>query len=215
MGGNRLGQAATAPPEEEVRQWNFGAYWDLFFAVHRSRRYHSKMLNFYQWACDLVLAANALLGTAAFVALVGGDTGTFPKAATGIVAAASALESVLKWSKKAKLHSDLNQRFTDLAAKIELWEPNPANYRSASSERIKIETVEPPIRRLVDIMARNEELRAHGLKDHVLRLTTMQICFGAAFTFGMKALEAQKDAQATDSFSVDAPLTVENLDTLT
>jgi hypothetical protein len=199
-----LGQtAATSTKEELIKKWNVDEYWDIYFAVHKSRRYHSKMQAFYQWASDLVLASNSLLGTAAFVALLGGKSGVLVQVLVGIVAGASALDTAFKWSRKTRTYSELSRRFTELAAKIEEWPPTPANYRKASSERVKIEKDEPPVRRIIDIMARNEELRASGLVKLIVEPSWLQRHFGYMFTFGLEKLGKERDNKQEDFLAAD------------
>jgi hypothetical protein len=154
------------------------------------------MYGFYQSITDFVLTANALLGATAFVALFGGAKAWIPMTATGIVTAASVCERGFKWSKTAKSHFELYRRFTELAAKIEAREPNPKNLKEVSAERVRIEKDELPIKRLVDIAARNEQLGADRNADYIIKMSWLQRKFGYIFTFGMPNLEKQRDAQA-------------------
>lgn len=160
------------------------------FAVGRGRRYHSKMQRFYQTWHDAVMAANALLGAGAFVVLIGGSNTVLATVLTGIVAAASALETVLKPSEKASLHSDLSRRFTQLASDIARLDPIPKNLRRVASARLAIEVDEPPVRRLVDLLAHNEECRGRGYgEEHLFPLSAWQRRLGYCADFGMKRLD--------------------------
>ena len=112
---------------------------------------------------------------------------------TAVVAAAAALDSVFRFNRKARTHETLCRRFTDLSSKIAGWEPTPANLRKARVERLRIERDEPPVRRLVDLQAYNEELRALGKPETVLvPLTWWQRTVGYVFTPGMAKIEKWK-----------------------
>ena len=97
------------------------------------------MRAYYQRLNDLVLAANAVLGAGAFMALLGGRGTLLAQIFIGIVAAGSALNTILSWGKKAKVHDELCRRFTGLAAKIAEWDATEANHKKACAERLKIE----------------------------------------------------------------------------
>ena len=96
----------TAPPAEAIT-WDDPPYYLISLAVHRSRRYHAKMRAMYQGLSDAVLAANAVLGAGAFMALMGGKNTGLAQVLIGIVAAGSAVDTVLGFGKKAKIHDDL------------------------------------------------------------------------------------------------------------
>jgi hypothetical protein len=150
-----------------------------------------KMCSFYQTMNDAVLGANAILGASAFMALLGGKNNLTAQILIGIVAGLSAIDNVLGFGKKSKLHADLSRRFTELAANMALWDASEVNYRKACAERIRIERDEPPIRRLIEIEANNEEMRARGYDERdMVPLGRLQRVFGYVFTFGMQRLEA-------------------------
>jgi len=115
---------------------------------------------------------------------------------TAVVASAASLDSVLHFNRKARRHELLAKRFTDLSARIAGWEALPINLKKGRVERLKIERDEPPVKRLVDFQAYNEELRARGKPESALiPLTAAQRKFGYMFTFGMEKIEAWKAAQ--------------------
>jgi hypothetical protein len=88
------------------------------------------------------------------------------------------------------MHEALARRFTDLSSKIAGWEPVPQNLKKARSERLRIEKDEPPVKRLIDLQAQNEEVRARGISDdHCVPLSRFQRAFGYVWTFGMPRLE--------------------------
>lgn len=173
-----------------MSDWSADGYYDVCFSIEKSRRYHQKMQAFYDWIYNLTRAATALTGTASFFVLLAKGT-EIAKYLTGIVAIAATLDSIFRFNRKARAHEALCRRFTDLSSKIAGWEPIPANLKKARVERLKIERDEPPVRRLIDLQAQNEEARSRGTSDdQLVPLTRLQRTFGYAFTFGMGRLEA-------------------------
>jgi hypothetical protein len=179
-----------------VSDWSEDGYYDVCFSIERARRYHAKMHSFYDWCYNLTRAATALTGTASFFVLLAQGT-QIAKYLTAIVASAAALDSVFRFNRKARTHEALTRRFTDLSARIAGWDPTPANLKKARAERIRIEKDEPPVRRLVDIQAQNEEARSRDIpSERMVPLSWAQRTFGYAFTFGMKRLEGWQAAQS-------------------
>ncbi len=185
--------AETSAPEGQMT-WNDDGFYDVSFAVNKSRRYHAKMRAFYQASHDYATAATAISGTSGFVAVLA-DASTAAKVLTAIVAVASTLDLVFGFDKKASLHDNLCRRFTDLAAKIEDTKPTLENFHKIREERINIEKDKPTERRLIDLLAQNEECRARGIKDpgDLISLTRAQRYLGYIMTFGMRKIEAQHD----------------------
>jgi hypothetical protein len=195
-----------------VSDWNEGDYYFASFAVEKSRRYHSKMLAYYDWCYYLTRAAAALTGTASFFVVLAKDLG-IAKYLTGVVAIATALESVFRFNRKARVHDALCRRFTDLSAKIAAWEPIPANLKKVRAERLKIERDEPPVRRLIDLQSHNEECRALGrAENQLIPLSWLQRTFGYVFTFGMPRLERWRaKGEELGTLRLDDPVIVEAL----
>ena len=172
-----------------MSDWSEDGYYDVCFSVEKCRRYHAKMQAYYDWCYNLTRAATALTGTASFFTLLAGGT-DIAKFLTAIVAAAASLDAVFRFNRKARLHEGLSRRFTELSAKIAGWEPVPQNLKKARAERLRIEKDEPPVRRLIDLQAQNEETRAREIpEEHCVPLTGLQRVFGYVVTFDMRRLE--------------------------
>lgn len=169
--------------------WDDGAYYDICFAIEKSRRYHTKMRDFYDWWHHLARVTTALTGTASFFVLLANGFG-IAKWLTAFVAMAAAIDSVFRFEKKARRHDGLYRRFTALSARMASWRATQSNLTKARAGRLNIEVDEPPLRRLVDLMAQNEECRARGVGDEdMIPLSRPQRIFGYVFTFGMQRLE--------------------------
>lgn len=182
-----------------MNQWGEDEFYDVSFAVSKSRRYHSKMCAFYEGAHNVARVATALSGTASFFVLFATDVGGVgtAKYLTSIVAIAATVDGVLRFQKKARQHEKLARKFTELAQKIASWDATLQNLKKANTERLKIEATEKPVKRLIDLQAQNEEARARGVPDNQLvPLSRLQRIFGYVFPFGMKRLEKWHAAQA-------------------
>ncbi|MGH7783454.1 MAG: hypothetical protein ACREO5_06415 [Candidatus Binatia bacterium] len=159
------------------------------------------MRAFYNACHNYSEAATAITGSAAFISLFGSGFDWITKFLTGVVAAASTANLVFQFPAKAELHDDLCRRFTDLAARIELWPATPENCAKARADRLQIEKDEPTERRLVDLLAFNEEARSRGISaDRLVPLSRLQRIFGYICTFGMGKIENWYSSQS----SIDA-----------
>ena len=158
------------------------------------------MASFYQTWEDYTNVANALCGLGAFLFLFGGKDSIAAQGFVAVVAIASTVAATLKPSKKAKDHSKLAARFTDLSSAISAREATDGNVRWAKAQRAKIERDEPPVRRLVDLMARNEEYRSRGgLERDMIPLTWLQRTLGYGWTFGLGKVDAWKAVREENS----------------
>lgn len=171
--------------------WDDEGFYQSSFAIDKSRRYHAKMQAFYQSWSDLTNILVALAGLGAFLALFGGKDSILAQCFVAAVTVLSTIGSKLAPAKKARLHADLSRRFTDLAGNIAMMDANANNLKKAKAARLRIEKDEPPVRRLIDFVARNEELRARGRPEsEIAPLSRWQKTFGYCATFGMDSIDA-------------------------
>jgi len=172
--------------------WDHGEYYGVAFAVGKSRRYHAKLRAFYQQCDGLVVAATAATGTSAFAVLFGSSENSKLAAwLTGVVALSSTLDLVFRFSDKSLLHSQLCVRFTELAARLEELAPTEENLQLAKAERIRIEKDEPTEKRIVDLLAHNDEARARGVDPNdLIPIGPIQSVVGYVWgNFGIRRLE--------------------------
>jgi hypothetical protein len=162
------------------------------------------MQSFYDGCYNGTRVATALSGTASFFSLIAGGT-EIAKWLTGIVAAAATFDQVFRFNRRARTHEALTRRFTDLSSKIAGWEAVPQNLKKAKAERLRIERDEPPVKRLIDLKAQNEEVRARGISDdHCVPLSPLQRTLGYVWTFDMRRLEKWEAEQRTKAESAAA-----------
>jgi hypothetical protein len=192
---------AGAAADQKV-SWYNGDCYDVLFGVGKSRRYHAMMRDFYRRCADAVTAITALSGTSAFVALFLEDRTTLvAKILIGLIAAASTLNLVFGFAKKADLHDKLCRQFTALAAEMATLPPVEENRRAICAKRLLIEVDEPTERRVIDLRAHRDEERSHGVPfDCQLPLTFLQqrTWFGYFFDFGLAEVQRRLAERANN-----------------
>jgi len=169
--------------------WDEGDYYAASFSVHKCRRYHARMRDFYRGVHRLILGLTIFAASAAFGATLG-HWSTLAASLSAVIACISVLDYAFGTGEAASQHHNLCRRFTRLAERIEQWKPTPENLSKARSQRLRIEADEPSEKRLVDLWAEGEEIRARGgdVAD-IPPLNRRQVFFGRMFTFGMRRIE--------------------------
>lgn len=182
-----MGQTEAANQEE--LKWQI---YDLSFSVHKSRRYHEKLCAFYSRWRDLMKVVTVFSGSGAFFLIFAGAdklAGTL----SAFIALWAILDIVIGPDKLAEKHADLQKRFTALAKRIAVMPSTEEAYREMEAARLELEELEPPIKRLIDLEARNDECRARGFPpDDLVPLSRLQRRLGYFHTFGMPRLEEWK-----------------------
>lgn len=190
-----------------MASWDDDGYYETSFGVNKSRRYHAKLRDFYQSAYNYTVGFNAFAASGAFVAVIGWQP-LIAVPLSGIVALASLFESIFKYENRARRHTELCVRFTRLAAEIETLPATPENLAYVKSQRLLIEAEEPDEKRLVELMASNEEARSRGVPESRLQpLTWWQCKLGYVFTFGIRRLEKRKaEREASNEAATHPPI---------
>ncbi len=186
---------STINTRQEKMTWDDDRYYDISYAVHRSRRYHAYLRDHYRSLHDGISVLTVFGASSAFFALLGNLT-EIATGLTAIIGLGSLIDLLLGFGKKSELHNDLCRRFTNLAANIESWDATPENLTKARSARVRIECDEPSIKRLVDLMADNDEAKSRGVgSEFLVPLSWWQRKFGCFFTFGMSRLDKWRAEQ--------------------
>lgn len=130
--------------------------WNLRFSVDRSMRYHARRRAFYDWMHKLAMLSIIVLGSAA-VARYDAQIAGF------LVAVVGALDLVFAPSVKAREHDFLRRRFSDLMSQIVTCaQPTQETLNKWKTERLAIESDEPPIYWAVEASCYNETSEAYG-----------------------------------------------------
>jgi hypothetical protein len=173
-------------------KWEF---YDLDFSVSKSRRYHERLSAFYAAWRDRLKYATAITGCSAFVLLFAeGRLGTWLSAG---VAFWSILDLIARPDLKAEKHRVLCNKFLELKRDLETAPRTRAALQELKARRVEIEKEDDPCKRLVDLMARNDECRAQNYpSSSLVPLSWHQEFFGYWITYGMRRLNRWRDQNA-------------------
>jgi hypothetical protein len=187
---NGLGQAER--PQEEVDEELEEKFTDLDFAAHKSVRYHEKLASFFARWRDRFRVITVVAGSGAFVIVLAGWQ-HLSEWLTGFVGLWAILDLVIRPDKMHDLHSELRGRFIGLAIKLQQTHRTQASLAELTTQRLEIEHDEPACKRLVDLEARNDEIRAREWPlDQLAPLSAAQRRWGCYVTFGLRRLEDWK-----------------------
>ncbi|GHE69980.1 hypothetical protein GCM10019059_32170 [Camelimonas fluminis] len=191
-----LGQAETNPDAAEAEEQALtGEFNNLGISICKSRRYHEKLAHFYSYWRDTNRIAAVVAGSSLFVLIFSG-LDKFAGTVSAIFALWAMIDFIVSPDKKAERHEDLRQSFIDLEILLNDAGRTDGDLRKLRAKRLSIEKREPPCKRLVDLQARNDELRARGYPaDDMVPLSRAQSSLGYLFTFGMGRLEKWKAQQ--------------------
>ena len=114
------------------------------------------------------MAIAAIGGSTAFLALMG-DATLIAKIAAAIIAVTAALDVVIGFSERARVHDDLYRRWSDLVAKmIRHGPPSEEVLRDWMAERTLIEKEEPTPLSALNVICHNEEAEVRGYGEDML-----------------------------------------------
>lgn len=133
----------------------------LMFGVRRSIRYHSRRQGFFERLHIVTSFIALMFSSAATVALFGDDALGVAKWLAFIVTAAAAVDLVIGTAGKASTHAVLARRFIQLEMRL-LDATSEEDLTAAQRERLAIESDEPPVMHVVDMICHNEMLREMG-----------------------------------------------------
>ncbi len=193
MADDGLGSAQAEASEEVTElEWEF---YDLSFSVNKSRRYHERMCAFFGSWRDWMRIITAVAGSGAFL-LVTAKVQGWAELLSAFVALWAVIDIIVAPDKKAEEHRKLCERFVRLAERLATVAKTRHELDEGVKARLRIERDEPPVKRLVDLQARNDECRARDFPPgKEVPLSRWQRWFGAYATFGMERLEAWSRAQ--------------------
>lgn len=150
---------SAVPPAKQLK--------DLKFQVERSIRYHARRQAFFESFDTTVNALNLILGSGAVLTLISAQfENWFATLLAALVAVISFINLAARSAEKGAIHSQLKQRYNDLLKRVRKIDAGAANFASSfarcEDKLLDIEGEEPPINRLVDLMANNELALSQG-----------------------------------------------------
>lgn len=140
---------------------------ELSFYVQRNIRYHMRRGAFFLRWGRFTAFIGIIFGSAALTSLIAGASPFLTGAAALLVTAASAIDLVVGTGQRAWLHNDLRKRYLDIEAELLADDPasQASKIRSYKSRIRKIEADEPPTLPALEILARNDVIRATYPKE--------------------------------------------------
>ena len=139
---------------------------DLLFGVRRSVRYHDKRQQFFTYFNDITTLVALLFGTYVVMTIVweiSNETRLFwiRIVPALVVSLLSGVVLVFRFTQKARHHWDLRNAFIDLEKKIvSTTDEDKETIMELTKERLEIESGEPKILRVLDILCHNEVYRS-------------------------------------------------------
>jgi hypothetical protein len=162
--------------DDALRQnWN-----DLLFSVRRSIRYHSRRCMFFDRLHTITSALGVIFGSATILAVLTEEGRQYAVWAAAIVTVFSALDLVIGTDRSARLHQDLARQFIGLEKRMVNLGDNRTvqDLKDCTGERLDIESDEPPVLRVLDVLCHNELCRSMGHnREHMAKVAWYQRLF--------------------------------------
>ena len=135
---------------------------ELSFYVQRNIRYHMRRGAFFLRWGRFTAFIGIIFGSAAITSLLAGASTYVTGAAALLVTISSAVDLVVGTGQRAWLHNDLRKRYLDIEAEMLADDPESQalRLREYRSRIRRIEADEPPTLPALEILARNDVIRA-------------------------------------------------------
>lgn len=152
---------------------------DLLFGVRRSIRYHNRRRSFYDRFNSFVNAMSLIMGSATVYGVLQENVHLLAIVAPALVTVFSSINLVIGSSHQARVHHDLCKRFIYLEKKISgCIAPSEEKLAEWISERLEIESEEPPVLHVLNCICHNELARAMGYgPEHFAKISFFQRLF--------------------------------------
>lgn len=142
---------------------------DLLFGVRRSTRYHNRRRMFFDRLHKITVSFSIIFGSATVSIALSQAGRLWVSICAALVAVFSAIDLVFDAPQFSRIHNDLARRFIDLEKEI-ITSPvlSEEDIRRFTAKRLEIESNEPPVLRVLNILCHNELMRAMGYADDAL-----------------------------------------------
>ena len=146
------------------------SHYEILFRVRRAIRYHSRLQKHYRRLHNWMLFTGLCLSSTAIITSVTAFFTAVGQGWTWLTSLPAALMSVL-WItdhvsqnvQKTGLHKDFVRRYTDLERRLVAPEgKSPAVVAEVFDKVLQLEEDEPPVLHVLNILCRNELMRAEG-----------------------------------------------------
>jgi len=172
---NQDAQAPLEAPEPTAEEMALVELHELKFYVQRCIRYHMRRTAFFMYWSRVTSFVGVIFGSATAATLLADSPSEVTIACTALVTIASAIDLVVGTGQRAWLHSDLRKRYLEIEEEIEAaGMPSTEQMRAMRSRIRRIEADEPPSLPALELIARNDVIRAIYTKEeadqHVIPL---------------------------------------------
>ncbi len=138
----------------------------LLFGVRRSIRYHQRRLLFFDHLNKAIRFITLLSGMSVISTVLAKMGEPWILGSAAAVAFFSTFDLVINTEGQVRRHTELAGRFLNLEKRmVQTLEPSDGLLVALTSERLEIESGEPPILRVLDCICHNELLRAMGYEE--------------------------------------------------
>ncbi len=181
---------------------------NLLFGVRRSIRYHNARRKFFDRCHKITTAISLIFGSAAIFTVLYNAGELYTIAAAAFVSVVAAIDLVVGNVDKARLHHDLSKRFIALEKEIiSERDPTADDLSLWMATRLEIESEEPPVKRVLDVMMHNELLRAMDYDQdsgQYIRIGTTQRLFAQFFDLRQHTLRKERSSKELAEAGVKA-----------
>lgn len=170
--------------------------YSLLFSIRRSVRYHNRRRRFFDNFQNITTALSLLSGSAAIAnAISATEQKVIAIALPAIITILNTIALVVKYTEKSRLHSELAKRFLQLEQEMILkMPPTFQDIQDWSAKRLQIETEEPPIKRVLDSICHNEQLKAEDFPENdFVQINWVQRFFAPFFDFFPHHIKKQEN----------------------
>lgn len=172
--------------DQTKRRSMHGGRWRILAPAQRGMRYHRYRENFFSKCHGITLFITAFSGTTGAASLF---TDTFPEFASPLIAVAAATataELIFRFSERARRHANLARDFIELEREIERCGPTPTeeDLKALRCRRLEIESSEPNVLRVLNVICDDEVSIANGVDERYLsNIRWHQRAFAPFFDF--------------------------------
>ncbi|MGE8110868.1 hypothetical protein [Pseudomonas sp. NPDC086566] len=140
---------------------------ELEFYVQRNVRYHMRRGAFFLRWGRFTAFVGVIFGSATVTSLISGSSPYLVGASALLVTLASSVDLVVGTGQRAWLHNDLRKRYLDIEAELLVAGPgtDAGTIRQMRSRIRKIEADEPPTLPALELLARDDVIRAMYPKE--------------------------------------------------
>jgi len=162
----------------------------LLLGVRRSTLYHNRRVKFFDGVRKRISMLVLISGFGTITMLLAAMGESYVLGAAVLVSVMSAIDLVFEPASHARLHNDLKRRFINLEKKIIVKEESQKELARLVSQRLEIESDEPPVLRVLDVICHNDLMRSMGYEKKCFKtISPVQRCCANLFDFRLHTIK--------------------------